>query len=183
MGGGENAARHAGVRPMRETDLPAVLEIARTGFPRAWSEKVWRDELKSPFGLYLVLAPADDLRGFVGVQRVAEEAHVMTLAVRHGSRRRGLGRALVRAALDHPFLGGIRRVHLEVRPSNAAALGLYASMGFVETGVRGNYYGEEDALLMTLHLDRGERRISIAPRAPGAPSRGDGGAPRGPRTV
>jgi ribosomal-protein-alanine N-acetyltransferase len=45
-----------------------------------------------------------------------------------------------------------RLVHLEVRPSNATARTLYRSLGFRETGRRPRYYGDEDALLMTLDL-------------------------------
>ena len=140
------------MRPMRSTDLPAVMEVARASLPQPWSERVWREELASVFGVYLVLQRGSDVSGFVGVKRVADEAHVMTLAVPPGSRRRGLGRALVRAALAAPALAGVRQVHLEVRPSNGTARALYASLGFVETGVRKDYYGDEDALLMTLGL-------------------------------
>ena len=137
---------------MRDADLPVVMEVARASLPQPWSEPVWREELASVFGLYLILQRGSDVSGFVGVKRVADEAHVMTLAVPPGSRRWGLGRVLVRAALADPALAGVRRVHLEVRPSNAPARALYASLGFRETGWRKNYYGDEDALLMTLDL-------------------------------
>ena len=137
---------------MRGADLPAVMELAAASLPQPWSEAIWREELASPLGLYLVLEKGDAVCGFVGVKRVADEAHVMTLAVRPDLRRRGLGRALVRAALAAPALAGVRQVHLEVRPSNGTARALYASLGFVETGVRKDYYGDEDALLMTLGL-------------------------------
>lgn len=171
-----------GVRPMRESDLPAVMEVARDGLPRPWSEAIWREELASPFGLYLVLEEGGELRGFVGVQRIADDVHIMTLAVRPGLRRRGLGRALVWAALEDSSLADACRVHLEVRPSNAPARALYASLGFIESGVRKNYYGDEDALLMTLRLREG-LRPSGASRVPSSPSPGVGGARRGPRRV
>ena len=148
----ESARDDALVRPMRTADLPAVMEVARASLPQPWSEPVWREELASVFGLYLVLQQGSDVSGFVGVKRVADEAHVMTLAVPPGSRRRGRGRALVLAAFADPALAGVRRVYLEVRPSNAAARALYDSLGFRETGRRKNYYGDEDALLMTLDL-------------------------------
>ena len=48
-------------------------------------------------------------------------------------------------------------VYLEVRPSNLAARALYGSLGFTETGVRPRYYGDEDALLMTLDLAKSRR--------------------------
>ena len=48
-------------------------------------------------------------------------------------------------------------MHLEVRPTNAAAITLYESLGFAQTGRRRRYYGDEDALLMTLDLDETDR--------------------------
>jgi ribosomal-protein-alanine N-acetyltransferase len=140
------------VRRMQGADLPAVMEVARASLPQPWSEPVWREELASVFGLYLVLQQGSDVSGFVGVKRVADEAHVMTLAVPPGSRRRGLGRALVRAALADAALAGVRRVHWRCGPPTKPLRALYASLGFRETGRRKNYYGDEDALLMTLDL-------------------------------
>ena len=83
------------------------------------------------------------------------ELHVTTIAVRREHRRRGHARALITAALAaYPEA---RRVHLEVRPTNAAALTLYDSLGFRATGRRPRYYGDEDALLMTLDLSEDRR--------------------------
>jgi ribosomal-protein-alanine N-acetyltransferase len=140
------------LRPMRPSDLPAVMEIDRRSLSRPWSAAVWRAELSSPFGLYLVLEEYGSLSGHIGVKLISGEAHVMTLAVHPERRRRGLAHALIEAALADPSSAGIRRVHLEVRPSNLAARALYDSLGFAETGVRPLYYGDEDALLMTLDL-------------------------------
>ena len=138
---------------MRVSDLLAVMEIDRQSLPRPWSEAVWREELRSPFGLYLVLEEDGAVSGHIGVKLVADEAHVMTLAVRPERRRRGFARVLIEAALINPASAGARRVHLEVRPSNLAARALYGSLGFVRMGVRPGYYGDEDALLLTLDLD------------------------------
>ena len=145
------------VRPMRLSDLPAVMETDRRSLPKPWSEAIWREELSSPFGLYLVLEEGGALSGHVGIKLIFDEAHVMTLAVRPERRRRGLARTLVEAALSDPTSAGTRRVYLEVRPSNLAARALYGSLGFSETGVRSRYYGDEDALLMTLDLVKSRR--------------------------
>ena len=130
-------------------DLPTVMEIDRQCLPRPWSEAVWREELSSPFGLYLVLEEDGVVSGHIGVKHVADEAHVMTLAVRPERRRRGFARALFEAAFVSV---GARHVYLEVRPSNVAARALYDSLGFVQSGVRPGYYGDEDALLLTLDV-------------------------------
>lgn len=142
---------------MRLSDLPAVLETDQRSLPTPWSEEIWRQELAGPFGLYLVLEEGGTLSGHIGIKLISAEAHVMTLAVRPERRKRGFARALIEAALNDPASAGARYVHLEVRPSNVAARALYGSLGFDETGTRPRYYGDEDALLMTLDLIESRR--------------------------
>jgi len=138
---------------MRHSDLPAVMEIDAASLPKPWSEAIWRSELESPFGLYLVLEEGEEVIGQIGVRSVLDELHITNVAVHPGHRRRGYARALIRGALSaYP---DARLVHLEVRPTNGAARTLYASLGFRETGRRPRYYGDEDALLMTLDLSWG----------------------------
>ena len=144
------------LRSMEPSDLPAALEIDSLCLPRPWSEAVWREELESPFGLYLVLEEGGEIFGQIGVRHVLDELHITTLAILPERRRRGHARALVNAALA--AFPEARRVHLEVRPSNAAARELYEAMGFSTTGLRRRYYGDEDALLMTLDLEEHRRR-------------------------
>ena len=146
------------MRPMRLSDLPVVMEITRRSLPLPWGEAVWREELASPLGLYLVLEEDGAVSGYIGLKLISDDAHVMTIAVRPEHRRRGLARTLVEAALADPASAGARRVHLEVRPSNAGARAFYGLLGFVQTGLRPAYYGDEDALLMTLDLRRAPRQ-------------------------
>ena len=146
------------VRPMRLSDLPAVMELTCRSLPLPWGESVWREELASPLGLYLVLEEDGAVSGFIGIKLIADEAHVVTIAVSPERRRRGFARALVEAALADPASAGARRVYLEVRPSNVGARALYGTLGFIQTGLRPAYYGDEDALLMTLDLRRAPHR-------------------------
>lgn len=139
------------LRPMEASDLPSAIEVDALCLPRPWSETIWREELESPFGLYLVLEEEGEIFAQIGVRYLADELHVTTLAVRPERRRRGYARALLEAALG--AFPEARRVHLEVRPSNIPACSLYEALGFVTTGRRRRYYGDEDALLMTRHLE------------------------------
>ena len=137
---------------MQADDLRSVREIDALCLPRPWSAAIWRGELSSPYGLYLVIEDGDEVSGHIGVRHVLGELHITTIAVRPEYRRRGHARALIWAALAaYPKAA---YVHLEVRPTNVAAVALYESLGFRTTGRRPRYYGDEDALLMTLNLDR-----------------------------
>jgi len=140
---------------MEARDLPSVMEIDALSLPRPWSAAIWRGELGSPYGLYLVIEDSGEVSGHIGVRHILGELHITTIAVRPEYRRRGHARALIGAALAaYP---NASHVHLEVRPTNAAAIALYESLGFRKTGRRPRYYGDEDGLLMTLNLDEVHR--------------------------
>ena len=140
---------------MEPSDLPSAMEIDALCIPRPWSEAIWRQELESRFSLYLALEEEGEVFGQIGVRHLSGELHITTLAVRPERRRRGHARALIGAALA--AFPEARSVHLEVRPSNAAARALYEALGFTTTGLRRRYYGDEDALLMTLDLETRRR--------------------------
>lgn len=129
------------------------MSIDAECLPVPWSERIWREELESPLGAYFFLEVDEGVIAQIGTKRVLDEMHITTIAVRPPYRRRGYARALISAALDHA--PAVSRVHLEVRPSNAAARELYGSLGFQVAGRRPRYYGDEDALLMTLELRKG----------------------------
>jgi [ribosomal protein S18]-alanine N-acetyltransferase len=136
---------------MEDRDLPSAMEIDAMSLPRPWSAAIWRGELSSPYGLYLVIEDRDEVFGHIGVRHILGELHITTIAVRPEYRRRGHARALIGAALGaYP---NASHVHLEVRPTNVEAIALYEALGFSETGRRPRYYGDEDAVLMTLDLD------------------------------
>ena len=139
------------LRRMEARDLPSAMEIDALSLPRPWSAAIWRGELSSPYGLYLVIEDRGEVFGQIGVRHVLGELHITTIAVRPEYRRRGHARALIGAALA--AFPDASHVHLEVRPTNVEAIALYESLGFRETGRRPRYYGDEDALLMTLNLD------------------------------
>ncbi len=140
------------IRPMTIDDIPAVAEIDRLSNPLAWSEASIAEELVRQTSRYLVLVSASGaVDGFAGIWLVVGEAHITMIAVRPLLRRRGLGEALIRAVLrlardEHQDV-----VTLEVRRSNAAAIGLYRKYGFVRVGERRGYYDDnrEDALIFT----------------------------------
>jgi [ribosomal protein S18]-alanine N-acetyltransferase len=96
--------------------------------------------------------------GFSLTRRVIDEAELMLVAVLPGERGRGLGRRLVEGAMQKARQRGARKMFLEVRDGNSAALRLYESLGFSIAGRRQNYYtgvtGERfDAITMRRDLD------------------------------
>ena len=97
-----------------------------------------------------------EIRGYAVLMPVLEEAELLNIGVVAGQQRKGLGSAMLGEMLGLAREKDMRRVFLEVRSSNAAALALYRSVGFVEIGVRRGYYqnasGSEDAITMACDL-------------------------------
>ncbi len=135
---------------MEHSDLDEAMEIDALCLPVPWTAGIWRAELESPLGFHLVAVEKGRILGQIGAKRILDELHITTLAVRPEHRRSGVARTLFEAVLDEfPDTG---EVYLEVRPSNGGARVFYGSLGFKETGARPRYYGDEDAILMTLGL-------------------------------
>ena len=60
----------------------------------------------------------------------AEDCWLEDLFVTASARRRGVGRALVAAAVERATARGARRIELDTNETNAGALALYESLGF-----------------------------------------------------
>jgi ribosomal-protein-alanine N-acetyltransferase len=141
----------------RDEDVPAIAAIERRVFSDPWSERSFRDVLAHP-AMYFVCVrepKADDyadecVRGYVVAWFAGGQGEIANLAVEESARGRGLGSALLDAALDEARGHGIEEVFLEVRSSNVRARELYQSRGFVEVGRRRRYYRRpvEDAIIL-----------------------------------
>ena len=143
-----------GVDLMRPDDLPEILEIERDSYPSPWTRGMFEGELKTRHAQCLTakmeLEGRKIIGGYIIFWLVADEAHLHNLAVRREFRRQKLGWNLMNLMKRIAYDLGIRKITLEVRASNTAAIGLYRHCGFVVKGRRPNYYSDthEDALIM-----------------------------------
>lgn len=136
---------------MRLEDIPAVLEIDRASFAKPWSAEDYRCELsRNVAARYLVAEAEGAVIGFAGVWIILDESHITNIAVSPDSRGKGVGGQLTEEILRYVSNLGAAYTTLEVRASNAAAIGMYKKYGFVTVGKRRQYYEDnrEDALLM-----------------------------------
>lgn len=134
-------------------DLPSALaDLHAEAFDAPWSTSAFTDLLGQ--SSVLLEAEAD---GFVLVQFAADEAEILTLAVRTSAQRTGVATRIMSAAIDRATALGARKLFLEVAEDNVAARGLYAALGFETAGRRSRYYSRADgaavdALLLVLIL-------------------------------
>jgi ribosomal-protein-alanine N-acetyltransferase len=151
------------IRDATIRDLPRILEIERLSFPAPWSLASFQRELTLPFSRVIVAISAgtsgknareDAILGFLCRWLIADECHVLNVAVHPESRRLGVGALLINASICEAKAEQAQVVTLEVRRSNLAARQLYRKFEFEERRLRRHYYGPgEDAIIMELQLD------------------------------
>ena len=145
---------------MSEHDLLEVVEIEETTGLSQWGWEAYRAELARAEAIMLVVRreSADEsgrsVVAYIASRISADELHINNIGVREESRRKGLGAALLGAALDEGARRGACLAVLEVRAGNEAAQALYGRFGFEVVGRRRDYYRApvEDALVMTKSL-------------------------------
>jgi [ribosomal protein S18]-alanine N-acetyltransferase len=143
-----------------EEDLDAALAIDLDAFapseigaerddPRAVRAKQLREELTRPWARVRAAREDGALVGYILYWHVADELHLLNVAVRSDRRRTGIARALMEDLFAYGRAGAAAKVLLEVRASNTPAIGLYEALGFTRLGERRGYYADgEDALEM-----------------------------------
>jgi ribosomal-protein-alanine N-acetyltransferase len=152
------------LRQLGALDLDLASRLHGSAFAplgeRVWTRQDMAELLASPGTAGWVLHSAERAIGFALCRVAADEAELLTIAVQQEERRRGAGRALLTAIIDHARAAGARSLFLEVGADNPAALALYGKAGLQAVGHRTAYYrrGEgppADAIVMRLTLTFG----------------------------
>ncbi len=100
-------------------------------------------------------SPNQQVIGYGGLWKIAEEAHVSTIAIHPDHRGHSYGEILLAGMCGKSIAMKAEYMVLEVRVSNVVAQELYRKYGFTEVEVKKNYYrnNNEDAYDMRLNLD------------------------------
>ena len=141
--------------PLAHEHLGQAAEIERLCFSDPWSEKMLAEHLANPCSLTLAAVDgAGRLLGYVGLLAVVDEGYITNVAVRPDCRRQGVASSLLQALEARGRARKLTFLTLEVRQSNAPARALYEKLGYVQAGLRRNYYENprEDAVIMTKTL-------------------------------
>ena len=139
------------IRPLQEKDLDQAAELEAKNFSCPWSRQAFADALKKEYYLYLAAVEEDEtMLGICGLIRSFDEGEITNVAVSDKARRRGIAYQMLTELMKQAQEQGIRAFTLEVRKSNAPAIGLYQKLGFLPEGIRPGFYEApvEDAVIM-----------------------------------
>ncbi len=166
------------VRPAVETDVEEILDV----FEAVVAEGRWlgteapvdrvergqrlRAAIEDPRQAVLVAVEGGRIVGHLSLEVAGYGVASLGMEVARGSRGRGVGSALMDAAVATARRLGAHKVALQLWPGNAAARALYEKFGFVEEGHLRRHYRRRngelwDSVVMGLVLDEG---------TPGGPS-------------
>jgi [ribosomal protein S18]-alanine N-acetyltransferase len=143
------------LRDMTGADLDAVLRIEREVHTHPWTPGNFSDALRSKYQCKVFEADGVML-GYALLMLAVDESELLDIAIDAGHQRQGWGRKLLDEMMVLARHFGMRRMVLEVRAGNKAAIALYRKAGFGDIGLRRDYYqaqnGREDAILMGREL-------------------------------
>ncbi|MFQ5601154.1 MAG: ribosomal protein S18-alanine N-acetyltransferase [Candidatus Krumholzibacteriia bacterium] len=153
---------------MERRDLDQVLAI-ECAFSAPWTREMFLQELQQHRDASepLVAVAGDMVLGYVLCWFVADEVHIVNLAVHAKVRRRGIARRLMHEVFERALARGLSIATLEVRFHNSAAIQLYEALGFRKIAIRKAYYADngEDALVMLKDLGADSPDLAAAPAA------------------
>jgi [ribosomal protein S18]-alanine N-acetyltransferase len=132
----------------------AELEMQLFDGDDPWPAAAFNRELASAHNHYVGARVGETLVGYAGISRLGRtppfEYEVHTIGVDTAFQGRGIGRRLLDELLEFADGGA---VYLEVRTDNAAAIGLYHSVGFTQIGLRRRYYRASGADAYTMRRE------------------------------
>jgi ribosomal-protein-alanine N-acetyltransferase len=139
------------IRTVTQEDIEEISLLEQASFndpyPSYFLSELARDNPET----FLVLTLNNEIEGYCVVDHWEDHDHLISIAVRPDSRKKGLGEAIL-VELEKR-LSKERPLRLEVRQSNLAAIHLYSKRGFTKTGLAEGYYGDgEDAIIMEKRL-------------------------------
>jgi ribosomal-protein-alanine N-acetyltransferase len=133
---------------MKDKDISPVVEIEKLSFQHPKPESVFREDEHK----YLVARERDEERdknegkvvGYIGVEKILDEVHIINMAVHPDYRGQGVGKRLMQHVLNDEEV-----FFLEVRTSNNTAKSIYEHYGFKVINIRKGYYADgADAYVM-----------------------------------
>ena len=141
-------------RNMIEQDIAYVAELEEKVFSDPWTVQGIYETFSQKHAFVVVAEYAKQIVGYCIVYCIMDEAEIVRIAVDESVRRQGVGGRLLDYVCGCCAKQNVGRLLLDVRANNVGARAFYERYGFVEDGVRKNFYEQpqEDAVLMSMNL-------------------------------
>ena len=138
------------IKPLTEEYVDQVCVLEEEAFSMPWHRESFLEMIANENACYLVALIGEEVVASCGLRHIVGEGEITNVVTKNTMRGQGIGKQILEKLLEEGAKMGAEAFTLEVRVSNAPAIHLYESLGFVSEGVRKNFYEEptEDALIM-----------------------------------
>lgn len=145
------------MRPLVETDIPALQTIDVEAHGQAWSHRMFLDEVEQSNRVHLVAHTDAGVVGHAAAWLDASSCRITNVTVAAQHHGHGHGTAMMLTLISQVLdTSRVANLQLEVRPANRRAQRMYSRFGFVPVGVERNFYdrsddqGSTDAVVMAV---------------------------------
>lgn len=139
---------------MERKHLEGLIAVEEQCFNSGFARATFQKEFENKIATYFVAVEDEKVLGYAGLWNICGAADIIDVAVLESHRRRGIAQNLISCLVEFCNKEKISEINLEVRVSNTPAIKLYEKMGFVQNGLRKNYYeNREDAYLMQIKFE------------------------------
>lgn len=138
----------------RINQLDEIFSIEKTSFTRPWTKnqikKDLQDCLSSENWVYELNG---NVVGYIFVSKIEDQFHLNNIAVHPDFLKKKIGSSLIKHIIMRAKNRKVNFILLEVSINNISAQRCYKSLGFVQVGIRRNYYSQgDDAILYDLEI-------------------------------
>ena len=135
---------------LRKKHLPIIWDMQKSESYITWSK---RQFVESYDNVYALFSGNNEIVGFTVILETPPDAEIHNLFICNELRGRGLGKILLKEAIQM-MSAAVENLYLEVSEDNNIAIALYKSLGFEEIGARKNYYrkGSTASNAIIMHL-------------------------------
>ncbi len=139
---------------MTEEDAASLALLEQELFSDPWSRAALVESYEQKHVEILVAKESKEILGYAIVYCVLDEGEIARIGVSPKRQRQGVGRSLLDTICSIGKEREMERLLLDVRMSNEGARSFYKAYGFVEDGIRPDFYQKptEDAVLMSLPI-------------------------------
>ena len=143
------------LKEMTSSYTEGVFNVGKLSLKEAWSLDSINKELDNKNAKYIVaVTENNEVVGFIGLWIVLDEGDITNVAVHPNYRKQKIASLLIEYVINNMKNWNISSLTLEVRKSNIPAQNLYKKFNFNVSGIRKNFYSDnnEDANIMLLKL-------------------------------
>ena len=131
-----------------------ILSIERISFTRPWTRNQITKDLQNGFNSEnWVYKLNGNVIGYIFVSKIEDQFHLNNIAVHPDFIGQKIGSSLIKHIIMRAKNRKVNIILLEVSINNITARKCYKSLGFIQVGIRKNYYSKgDDAILYDLEI-------------------------------